>query len=43
MPQIESTANQSQDIVEQLRMEIITGRLEEGMPLREVSLAERFQ
>lgn len=43
MPQIEPATNQSQDIVEQLRMEIITGRLEEGMPLREVSLAERFQ
>lgn len=43
MSQTELAQNQRQEIVEQLRMEIITGRFEEGMPLREVSLAERFQ
>ena len=43
MSQTELAQNQSQDIVDQLRMEIITGRFQEGMPLREESLAERFQ
>ncbi len=42
MSQTELAQNQKQ-IVDQLRMEIITGRIEEGTPLREVSLAERFQ
>lgn len=42
MSQTEVGQNQSEQIVEQLRMEIITGRIEEGTPLREVSLAERF-
>jgi len=35
--------DQRQQIVDQLRMEIITGRIPEGIPLREVSLAERFK
>lgn len=35
--------DQRQQIVDQLRMEIITGRIAEGRPLREVSLAERFE
>lgn len=42
MSQTELAQNQK-NIVDQLRMEIITGRIEEGTPLREVSLAERFQ
>ncbi|MCA9016377.1 MAG: GntR family transcriptional regulator [Planctomycetaceae bacterium] len=43
MSQTELAQNQKQEIVDQLRMEIITGQIQEGMPLREVSLAERFQ
>lgn len=43
MSQTELALNQKQEIVDQLRMEIITGQIQEGMPLREVNLAERFQ
>jgi DNA-binding GntR family transcriptional regulator len=43
MSQTEVTANPSANIVEQLRLEIITGRITEGTALREVSLAERFE
>ncbi|QGQ22442.1 GntR family transcriptional regulator [Gimesia benthica] len=43
MSQIELTSNPSASIADQLRMEIITGRIEEGAALREVSLAERFE
>ena len=43
MSQIELTSNPSASIADQLRMEIITGRIEEGTALREVSLAERFE
>tara|TARA_R110002095_G_scaffold187757_1_gene164988 strand:- start:4105 stop:4725 length:621 start_codon:yes stop_codon:yes gene_type:complete len=43
MSQIEPAQDQKLEIVDLLRMEIITGRIKEGMPLREVSLAERFQ
>lgn len=43
MSQVELTSNPSASIADQLRMEIITGRIEEGAALREVSLAERFE
>lgn len=43
MSQTELAQDQKQEIVDLLRMEIITGRIKEGLPLREVSLAERFQ
>lgn len=43
MSQAELTSNPSASIADQLRMEIITGRIEEGAALREVSLAERFE
>lgn len=43
MNQIEFAPNQNPEIVDQIRMEIITGQIGEGTPLREVSLAERFQ
>ncbi len=43
MSQVELTTNPSASIADQLRMEIITGRIEEGAALREVSLAERFE
>lgn len=43
MSQVDLTSNPSASIADQLRMEIITGRIEEGAALREVSLAERFE
>lgn len=43
MSQTDLTSNPSANIVDQLRMEIITGRIAEGTALREVSLAERFE
>ena len=43
MKQTEPIQNQPENILNQLRMEIITGRIQEGTALREVNLAERFQ